>query len=565
MSEKISERHLARKAILYVRQSSVQQIHENEESRRLQYAMQDKLREFGWQNIEVIDDDLGRSAGGAKERIGFQRMVAEISLGEVGAVAAREVSRFARNSREWQQLIEICRVVDTLLIDQDMIYDSRQANDRLLLGFKGTLNEYELDLLRLRSHEALRQKARRGELVGVPAIGYVKTEDGKIEKIPDLRVQQTIVLVFKKTFELGSVYRALIWFRENEVLMPRRSARHGGPVQWKKAHYLQLKHILKNPIYAGAYAYGRSSSVSRVRDGKLQRSVVGRSLEQCSILMKDHHEGYISWEQFERVQQMIAKNAQSRRGSGAAKNGSALLAGLLRCKRCGRRVTVSYGGAKNNYLRYYCRRGNAVNGDPICISFGGVDIEPRVAQLVRDVVRPAAIDAAILAGNQVGHTQDDLLNALCAELEAARYESDRAWKQFDGADPENRLVVDELERRWNEKLGRVQKLEERVRQQQSIHEKAQVPSRNIFVSLAEDLDAVWNDPRTDWRLKKRIVRTLIEEVVVDIDDDGRCIVLLIHWKGGLHSEIRVPKRRSGQWRSKAEGVDLVATIQALAL
>ena len=253
MSEKVRSQHLERKAILYVRQSSPYQVIHNLESQKLQYAMETRLRQLGWREIEVIDEDLGRSAAGSVQRAGFERMVAEVCLGKVGAVAAREVSRFARNSREWQQLVEVCRVVDTVLVDQEMVYAPRLSNDRLLLGLKGSLNEYELDLLRQRSVEARREKARRGELIVSAPVGYVKGEDRRLEKDPDLRVQQAILLVFRKFSELGTVRQTLMWFLEHGLEVPTRPP--GGKTRWKRPVYRSMHRLLTSPVYGGAYAY----------------------------------------------------------------------------------------------------------------------------------------------------------------------------------------------------------------------------------------------------------------------------------------------------------------------
>jgi DNA invertase Pin-like site-specific DNA recombinase len=312
MSDKIGERHLRRNALLYIRQSTTQQLLHNEESRRLQYAMRERLVSLGWHEVELIDEDPGRSAGGHVERPGFERLVAQVSLGQVGVVAARELSRFARNSRDRQQLLELCRYVDTLLVDQDAVYDVRQSNDRLLLGLKGSLNEYELELLRLRAQEARRHKAQRGEYLGKVAVGYRKSDEGALEKTPDLRVQQAIALVFAKFVELGSIHQVLTWFRDEGIELPL-NRNHRGHVRWTAPRYTRLHDILTNPVYAGAYAYGRTQAINTLVQGRPRTRVMRKPRSEWKVLLRDRHEAYIDWESFERIQTMIARNAQSRR------------------------------------------------------------------------------------------------------------------------------------------------------------------------------------------------------------------------------------------------------------
>lgn len=564
MSEKIRLPHLGRKAVLYVRQSSTTQVANSLESQRLQYAMQDRLRDLGWSEIEVIDEDLGRSASGSVSRSGFERMVAVVCLGQVGAVAAREVSRFARNSRDWQQLVEVCRMVDTLLIDQEMVYDPRQGNDRLLLGLKGSLNEYELDLLRQRAVEARRAKARRGELVTSVPVGYIKTDDQRIEMDPNLRVQEMIRLVYRKFFELGAARQVLFWLQDQGLSLPVRSGGHCGEVQWKRPSYCRLHAVLTNPIYAGAYAYGKTEVVPTYDGERTGKSIRRRSPDQWLALIRDHHAGYVSWEDHARVQQMLDSNNQIQRvvKPGAARRGSALLAGLLRCRRCGRKLIVSYTGRTGDVVRYSCCRGFLDNAEPKCLQFGGLNADEAVARELPRVLQPRALEQARAMAATSEHQQADTVAARERELEAAEYEVDRARRQYDAIDPAHRLVATELERRWQTALERRAAIEQQLQASRSTTPTEAALSSEDWDRLTADFTAIWSHTGTDIRLKKRLVRTLIHEILVDLDEDHSETVLTLHWHGGIHSELRVPRRRHGRTR-RSTAVEVVEAVRSL--
>lgn len=564
MHEKIKVQHLSRKAMLYIRQSSAYQVANNTESQRLQYGMRDRLEQLGWNQVEVIDEDLGQSAAGTVVRSGFERLVAAVCMGEVGAVAARELSRFARNSREWQQLIEVCRVVDTILIDNEQVYSPRISNDRLLLGLKGSLNEYELDVLRQRSLEARYAKAKRGELLAAVPVGFLKTEDQRYELDPNRQIQDRVRLVFSKFFELGSVRQTLLWFLEEELPLPTRNGR--GDLSWVTPRFGGIYKILDNPAYAGAYAFGKTEHGHRYENGVSKKVARRRKRAEWLTFIPNHHEGYISLEQYEQIRRMIDENCRGFEKTGAVRRGPALLSGLFRCQRCGRKLTVAYSGVKpNRFARYCCVRGRLDIGEPNCIAFGATVVDARISREILRVVQPTALEAARLAMEKMNEQADAVLAALQTDLQAAKYQASRAQRQYDSADPENRLVTDELERRWNASLKAVADLERRIHEHQATHSQVTDQDWDELQSLAADLETVWESESCDERLKKRILRTLIKEIVVDLEEARGEIHLTIHWHGGVHTQLVVPRRKRGSTtRTSTDALDAVRILTLIA-
>jgi DNA invertase Pin-like site-specific DNA recombinase len=402
MNPKLTLERLNRRAIVYIRQSSAVQVLHNQESQRRQYGLQQHARELGFRDVVVVDEDLGKSGSGLVERPGFQRVVADVCTGEVGAIFCIEASRLARNGRDWRHLIELCGMVGAVVIDPDGVYDPGLLNDRLLLGLKGTMSEFELNLLRQRSAEAVRQKARRGELQFCLPIGYIWTPAGKVEMDPDLRVQQALQIVFSKMTELGSVRQTLLWFRHEAICLPAKIVDQPGQVEWKLPLYNSVHRMLTNPIYAGAYAFGKTGAQIKVIGGRARKTIGHRKPRQeWAVLIRDHHPGYITWEQFERNQALLEANSnmKSRMESKAGRGGRALLAGLLRCRRCGRMLHVAYSGREKS-IRYHCR-GAVDKGEDWCIAFGGLRVDQAIAKEVLQAIEGDAIEAALEAAGQM--------------------------------------------------------------------------------------------------------------------------------------------------------------------
>src|ERR1700680_137314 len=461
---KITPDHLERGAFIYIRQSTADQLANNHESRRRQYGLAERARTLGWSDVTFIDDDLGRSGSGVS-RPGFERLLAAICEGRVGAVFAIEASRLARNGRDWHTLIEFCGLVGTVIVDEDGIYDPRHPHDRLLLGRKGTMSELERSLFRQRSQEALKQKARRGALFLGVAAGYVKTARDRIEKDPDQRVQHALGIVFAKFAELASVRQVHVWLREEGIALPTacRSAAQAHSIVWRLPLYNTVHNLLTTPVYAGAYAFGRTTSKISVEEGRKRvRRGVRRPLAEWEVLLKETHEGYISWAEFERNQLGMGNNATGKGSAvakGAVRRGELLLAGLLRCGHCGRKMYVAYGGKAGRYL---CEGGLVNHGTERCISFGGLRADHAVGTEVLRVLKPLGIDAAVKALDAQAGETSAAKRQLELALQRARYEAAHARRQYDAVDPTNRLVAGELGRRWNEALQGVQRVESEI-------------------------------------------------------------------------------------------------------
>ena len=460
MTPKITSEHLGRGAVVYVRQSTMGQVVENTESQRRQYALVDAARETGFASVVMIDDDLGRSGSGLMDRPGFQKLVALVCAGSIGAVYCIEASRLARNGRDWHHLIDLCALVGALVIDGDGTYDPRLVNDRLLLGLKGTMSEYELSLLRQRGLAARDSKAKRGELRFTLPPGYCWSEAGRIEMDPDERVVAAIGVVLRKFRELGSARQVFLWARASGLKLPVVDRNLViCRIKWQPPAYHTVLQILQNPIYAGAYVFGRTSNRTTVVEGRARKTSGHRRLmPSWSVLLRDNHPGYISWVMFEENQRMILENAhmQKRAGRKSARGGRALLTGLARCGRCGRMMRVFYGMRSGHAHRYQCRGDDGHVGSGLCIGIGGVRVDQAVAIQILNAVSDRGVDAAILAAEQADRAGDELRQAIIRELEEARYEASLASRRYEAVDPTKRHVVRELEaRRGGETRRRV--------------------------------------------------------------------------------------------------------------
>jgi len=535
---KVRSEHVGRKAVVYLRQSSMKQVRENLESQRLQYALAERARKVGF----------AVSAAIGSEREGFERLVSEVALGQVGAVVSREVSRLSRTDKDWCHLLEVCQIFDTLIMDEDQIYDLSEIDDQLVLGIKGTMSVVELKVLRMRMLQGRDEKARRGELRTRLAPGFVYDSTGKMVLHPDQRVRDAILRIFRKFRELWSARQVFMWFHDNEIMVP---VNHWGggltELEWKLPTLSFIQGVLRNPIYAGAYVYGRRPVETVFEDGKLsKRAGSPREPEECQVFLRDHHEGYIDWQEYERNRKRLRKNCmrfESDPATAAVRGGHGLLGGVLRCGHCGRKLHMRYWGRKGTTPRYFCK-GDYDAGGSYCLSFGGHKVDRRFSEEILQVLSPLGIEASLRATEELRSQHEDRVQALSLELEQLDYEVTRAFEQYDQVDPRNRLVAAELERRWNAKLDE----QERVRvalatlkaDRQPVTSEVEAKLRR----LGEDFAQVWQDPGCPAKLKKKIVHSLVEEITVTLDEDASMLRFVVHWKGGCHTDLDLEKPRS---------------------
>jgi DNA invertase Pin-like site-specific DNA recombinase len=563
---KIRETHLARTAYVYVRQSSPYQVAHNLESQRLQYELANEAKALGFKEVIVIDQDLAVSAEGYTERRGFKNLVAKVSSSSAGIVFGSETARLARNGRDWYQLLDMCALFDTLLVEQGTVYDPADPNDRMVLCLKGTMSEMELNTMKGRLLAGAKNKAKRGELIYRLPVGYIKTSDDKIEKDPNQKIQATIGQVFSKFRETRSARQAFLWFVQEEISFPCVSyGRFGKEMVWKPPVYGAILRVLKNPIYAGAYVYGRHGTRKHLEEGEIKKTK-GHPLEMkdWGVLLRDHHAGYIRWEEYEENQSILQENAKrcGHGSRGPVLKGGGLLAGLLRCRRCGKKLSVSYGGKKGRVPHYNCSKSRLLRGEADCIAFGGFRVDQAIGLEALKVVEPLATEAAFEAIEVLHRGVEEKKKLLELELEGCRYEERRAYHQYNRVDPENRLACQELESKWNGCLKRVEEVKSRLEQLGKTVAPISEQVKQQIVELANELPELWNAPSTTHEVRKRILRTVINEILADVDEERSMVVLNVHWVGGVHTKLEVRKNKTGEHHRSTDKtvVEVVAQL-----
>jgi DNA invertase Pin-like site-specific DNA recombinase len=565
---KLQAWHLERSAIVYVRQSTPQQVLEHQESTARQYALVDRAVALGWprQQILIIDDDLGKSGQSIEGRLGFQRLLAEVALDHVGLILGLEMSRLARSCKDWHQLLELCARFRTLLADADGLYDPTDFNDRLLLGLKGTMSEAELHVLKARLYQGKLNKARRGELFTLPPIGYIKLPTGEFTLDPDAQVQTVVRLVFDQFDRQGTVHGLLRYLVRHGIQMPvrGRSGVHLGQLQWSRPNRPTLQNLLHHPIYAGAYCYGRWQIDPRRRQpGRRGTGKQGHRAEDCLVLLRDRLPAYITWERFEANQQRLADNRARHDALGAPRQGAALLGGLLFCGRCGRRMQIHYPRA-NSGLAYGCSRAEVEYAEPRCqhLSSGAV-LDGWIAEQVLAAVQPVALEASLAAAADIERERGDLLRHWQQRRERARYESERAARQYHACEPENRLVARALERQWEEVLQQQRQLEEEFeRWQRTAPVELSAADRAVIHALAADLPAVWQAATTTPADRQRIIRLLLERVELTVDKTSERLEVKVTWVGG-HEQRQVLVRPVSSYQRHSDYPRLAARLREL--
>src|SRR5258708_7528983 len=546
MSQKVTARHVERQVVVYVRRSSLWQVLENTESTARQYALRERAIALGWptERVVVIDQDLGQSGASAVDREGFQRLVAEVRLGHVGLVMGLEVSRLARSSLDWHHLLEMCAMTGTLILDEDGLYDPATFNDRLLLGMKGTMSEAELHVLRARLRGGILNKASRAALKLPLPMGLAYTEDETVILDPDAQIQQALRVLFATFKRTGSATATVKYFRSQGLLFPHRvrTGPHAGEIHWGPLLHNATLKVLRNPRYAGAFCYGRTHTTKRL-DGKLRVETVAQ--DQWPFLFRDTHAGYISWEEYEANLHQLQHNRPAygeERRHGPAREGPALLQGLVICGRCGNRMTLRYYQRKQGrrlYPEYLCQKEKIEQaGDAFCQQVHGASLDAVIAEVLVAQLTPLAIDTTMQVYEEL-HTQAEAAQRLREQqVERARYVAELAQRRFLRVDPENRLVADVLEADWNARLRELAQVQEEAgRQNEEEQRRLTALEHQAIADLVEDFPRVWHDPRTSDRDRKRMVRLLLEDVTLLKDE---VITAQIRFKGGATQSITIP-------------------------
>lgn len=562
--QKVTASHLKRCAYLYVRQSTLRQVFENVESTKRQYALRQRAIVLGWpeERINVIDTDLGQSGASSVEREGFQKLVAEVGLGNAGIVLGLEVSRLARNSTDWHRLLEICALTDTLILDEDGVYDPAHFNDRLLLGLKGTMSEAELHVLRSRLRGGLLNKARRGELRCRLPVGFLYDSTGRVVLEPDAQVQETIKLFFSTFARTSSVSATIKYFRKQGLLFPKRIAAGGrkGELAWAALSLGRACHTLHSPWYAGAYAFGRGRW-RKQPNGRTRHELLPR--DQWLVLIKDAHPGYISWQEYESIEQQLRESAKALgyERQGPPREGNSLLQGRAVCGLCGSRMHVHYQDRNKTLVtNYICHGRGRSFGDPPCQTILGTEIDARIGKLLVDSVTPLAIELALAIQQEISTRLEEADRLRHRQVERAQYDVDHARHRYMQVDPTNRLVANSLEADWNTKLRLLSEAQEEY-QQQRAKDRLVTSSedRERMASLATDFPAIWNSPNTPQRERKRMLALLIEDVTLI---KQREITIAVRFRGGATTTISIPRPLTAQ-QQRATHKDVREQIDTL--